>query len=131
MGESASSAFHLIRSLQVKGGFLDGAQVRFDPSLNCIIEGRGTGKTTVLEILRWALTGQIEACVRDLRGNAAEIPKTRAEVTELKERVSLLPEVTERLKTYKLDQGSEEAKALQSASDAKARRGRAGRVRSG
>ncbi len=228
MSESPSHAFHLIRSLQVKGGFLDGVRVQFDPSLNCIIGGRGTGKTTVLEMLRWALdqmpdaatssslvrsvdklvqanlgsglveaeietdsglryrvrrsygstamvlnasgeavpieigrgtifsaevysqsqieeiandplfqlklidkfiatevkeiTGQIEACVRDLRGNAAEILKARAEVTELKEKVSLLPEVTERLKTYKLDEGSEEAKALQCASDAKALR---------
>ena len=228
MGESTSSTFHVIRSLQVKGGFLDGVRVQFDPSLNCVIGGRGTGKTTVLEMLRWALHqmpdsatsaslarsidklvqanlgsglveveietdsglryrvrrsygsaaivmnaageavpieigrgtifsadvysqsqieeiandplfqlklidkfiatdikeigGQIEACVRDLRGNAAEILKARAEVTELREKVSLLPEVTERLKTYKLDEGSEEAKALQSASDAKALR---------
>jgi ABC-type uncharacterized transport system ATPase subunit len=228
MGEPASSAFHIIRSLQVKGGFLDGVHVEFDPTLNCVIGGRGTGKTTVLEMLRWSLdqmpdpatssslarsidklvqanlgsglieveietdsgrryrvrrsyggapmvlnaageavpidigrgtifsadvysqsqieeiandplfqlklidkfiaadikeiNGQIEASLRDLRGNAAEILKARAEITDLKEKVSLLPEVTERLKTYKLDEGSDEAKALQNASDAKALR---------
>jgi hypothetical protein len=51
MGESASSAFHLIPSLQVKGGFLDGVRVQFDPSLHCVVGGRGTGKTTVLQML--------------------------------------------------------------------------------
>jgi ABC-type uncharacterized transport system ATPase subunit len=228
MAESASNAFHLIRSLQVKGGFLDGVRLEFDSSLNCIIGGRGTGKTTVIEMLRWALDhmpdpvtsstlarsidklvqanlgsglieveietdsgltyrvrrsyggapmvlsasgeavpieigrgtvfsaevysqsqieeiandplfqlklidkfiaadvkeihGQIEAHLRDLRGNAAEILKARAEVTDLKEKVSQLPEITERLKAYKLDESSEEGKVLQGASDAKALR---------
>lgn len=237
MAESASTAFHIIHSLQVKGGFLDGVRIQFDPSLNCIIGGRGTGKTTVLEILRWALdhmpdaatssnlaraidklvqanlgsglveleietnsglryhvrrsyggapmvlnatgeavpieigrgtifsaevysqsqieeiavdplfqlklidkfiagevkeiTGQIEACVRDLSANAAEIVKARAEVTDLKEKVSQLPEVTERLKTYKVDESSEEAKALQGGSDAKALRDREARALDG
>src|SRR5438874_1285880 len=52
---TAGNAFHLIRGLQVKGGFLDGVRVAFDDELNCVIGGRGTGKTTVLELLRWAL----------------------------------------------------------------------------
>jgi hypothetical protein len=169
-------------------------RLEFDSSLNCIIGGRGTRKTTVLEVLRWALDhmpdpvtsstlarsidrlvqanlgsglveietdsglgyrvrrsyggaamvlsasgealpieigrgtvfsaevysqsqieeiandplfqlklidkfiaaevkeiqGQIEAHVRDLRGNAAEILKARAEVTDLKEKVSAM-----------------------------------------
>ena len=46
------NAFHLIRGLQVKGGFLDGVRVAFNDDLNCVIGGRGTGKTTVLEFLR-------------------------------------------------------------------------------
>lgn len=44
-----------ILSLQVRGGFLDGLTVAFDPRLNCIIGGRGTGKTTIIEFLRYAL----------------------------------------------------------------------------
>lgn len=44
-----------ILSLEVRGGFLDGLQVEFDPRLNCIIGGRGTGKTTIIEFLRYAL----------------------------------------------------------------------------
>jgi hypothetical protein len=61
MAQAAHNAFHLIRSLQVKGGFLDGFRVAFDPNLNCII-GRGTGKTTVLEILRWTVVRQELIC---------------------------------------------------------------------
>ena len=44
-----------IRSLSVQGGFLDGLAMEFAPALNCIIGGEGTGKSTVLEFLRFAL----------------------------------------------------------------------------
>jgi DNA repair exonuclease SbcCD ATPase subunit len=47
--------FHKIRSLEVRGGFLNDLKVDFDPHLNCLIGGRGTGKTTILEFLRFAL----------------------------------------------------------------------------
>ncbi len=46
---------HRIRALSVIGGFLDGVQLEFADGLNCIIGGRGTGKTTVLELIRFAL----------------------------------------------------------------------------
>ncbi|MGE3376476.1 MAG: AAA family ATPase [Vicinamibacteria bacterium] len=53
---------HTIRSLKVTGGgFLDGFEVEFSPGLNCIIGGRGTGKTTVLEFLRFALGAMPDA----------------------------------------------------------------------
>jgi ABC-type lipoprotein export system ATPase subunit len=45
---------HII-SLTVVGGFLDGTSVEFLPGLNCIIGARGTGKTTLLEFVRWVL----------------------------------------------------------------------------
>lgn len=44
-----------IVSLSVVGGFLDGVRVEFSPELNCIIGARGTGKTTILELIRYAL----------------------------------------------------------------------------
>ncbi|MEQ9569092.1 MAG: AAA family ATPase, partial [Longimicrobiales bacterium] len=47
--------YHKIRSLELTGGFLQGVRLDFDDSLNCIIGGRGTGKTTVLEALRYVL----------------------------------------------------------------------------
>ena len=52
---SDNAPYHRIRSISFKGGFLDGAEFVFDDSLNCIIGGRGTGKTTVLEALRYVL----------------------------------------------------------------------------
>ena len=49
------TAYHKIRSVEFTGGFLPGVKLDFDENLNCIIGGRGTGKTTVLEALRYAL----------------------------------------------------------------------------
>lgn len=36
------------------GGFLDGVRVRFNESLNVLVGGRGSGKSTVIESLRYA-----------------------------------------------------------------------------
>ena len=38
--------------LKLEGGFLDGQSVHFSKNLNCIIGGRGTGKSTVFEAAR-------------------------------------------------------------------------------
>lgn len=50
-----SKAHHKILSVEVSGGFLDGAKLDFADGLNCIIGGRGTGKTTILEFIRYIL----------------------------------------------------------------------------
>lgn len=56
--EHPTPRFHQVTSLSVKGGgFLDGLELEFGPQLNCIIGGCGTGKTTTLEFLRFALEG--------------------------------------------------------------------------
>jgi len=47
--------YHRIRWISVVGGFMDGAKFEFEPGLNCIIGARGTGKTTALELIRFAL----------------------------------------------------------------------------
>jgi ABC-type lipoprotein export system ATPase subunit len=44
-----------ILTLSVVGGLLDGTRIAFDTGLNCIIGARGTGKTTLLEFVRWVL----------------------------------------------------------------------------
>lgn len=46
---------HKIQAIEVSGGFLDGTRLEFVDGLNCIIGGRGTGKTTVLEFIRYVL----------------------------------------------------------------------------
>ncbi len=37
------------------GGFLGGSELEFVDGLNCLIGGRGAGKTTALELLRFGL----------------------------------------------------------------------------
>src|ERR1022692_2676335 len=49
------AAHHLVVSLNVTGGFLAGVQLEFADGLNCLIGGRGAGKTTALEFLRFGL----------------------------------------------------------------------------
>src|SRR5579859_4806530 len=51
---------HSILSVEVTGGFLSGAKLSFADSLNAVIGGRGTGKTTVLELIRYALDVGLE-----------------------------------------------------------------------
>ena len=45
-----------IKRLQVEEGFLDGLDLEFKPGLNVLIGARGTGKTSVIELLRFALS---------------------------------------------------------------------------
>jgi len=59
--DKSQSAYHKIKSLEVKGGFLDGMKIDFNEELNCLIGGRGTGKTTVIEFIRYALKMMPEA----------------------------------------------------------------------
>lgn len=51
------AAVPLVRGISLEGGFLDGQYIHFGPNLNCIIGGRGTGKSTTFEAIR-TLTGQ-------------------------------------------------------------------------
>jgi len=48
-------ATHKIRSVSILGGFLDGQTFDFTDGLNCLIGARGAGKTTVVELVRYAL----------------------------------------------------------------------------
>ncbi len=44
----------ILESVSVTGGFLDGLQLELNPDLNALIGGRGTGKSTLLELVRYA-----------------------------------------------------------------------------
>jgi ABC-type lipoprotein export system ATPase subunit/predicted nucleic acid-binding Zn-ribbon protein len=46
---------HQLKSVSVVGGFLDGQRFDLSDGLNCVIGARGTGKTTVLEFVRYAM----------------------------------------------------------------------------
>lgn len=59
---------HRVLRLRVRGGFLSGLDLTFSPHLNCVIGARGTGKTTILELLRFALlTKPLAAMDEDFR----------------------------------------------------------------
>jgi len=47
-----------IERLQVEEGFLDGLDITFSPGLNTIIGARGTGKSSVLELIRFCLASK-------------------------------------------------------------------------
>jgi len=53
--QNSPASHHRILALSVTGGFLDGLRLDFTDGLNCIIGGRGTGKTTALEFIRFLL----------------------------------------------------------------------------
>lgn len=44
-----------IENMSVIGGFLDGLRIPFGPGLICLIGARGTGKTTAVEFIGYAL----------------------------------------------------------------------------
>jgi len=44
----------LLEYIQIDGGFLTGLDLSLNPNLNCVIGGRGTGKSTLLELIRYA-----------------------------------------------------------------------------
>lgn len=54
-GGDTTKPCHRLKSLSMIGGFLDGMNIDFVDGLNCLIGHRGTGKTTILEFIRYAL----------------------------------------------------------------------------
>lgn len=53
--QSGDLGHQRLLSIRITGGFLDGAKFDLAEGLNCLIGARGTGKTTVLELVRYAL----------------------------------------------------------------------------
>ena len=47
--------FSRIEDLKITGGYLDGVSIDFSEHLNTVIGGRGTGKSTLIECIRYAL----------------------------------------------------------------------------
>lgn len=54
-----------IIGLKANGGFLNGQAIQFSPNLNCIIGGRGTGKSTTFEAIRCLADGHSDSKVID------------------------------------------------------------------
>ncbi len=54
-----------IVGLQLDGGFLDGQKIHLSPNLNCIVGGRGTGKSTTFEAIKCLVGKHSESGVID------------------------------------------------------------------
>lgn len=56
-----------IDRLQIEGGFLDGLDIKFSDGLNVLIGARGTGKTSLIELIRFALAARNHTSEAGLR----------------------------------------------------------------
>ena len=59
----------LIERVQIEDGFLDGVDIRFAEGLNVLIGARGTGKTSLIELIRFALGATAFTEDAERRGN--------------------------------------------------------------
>jgi predicted ATPase len=50
-----------ILGVRMEGGFLDGQVISFTANLNCLIGGRGAGKSTLIEIIRYLFEWEVPA----------------------------------------------------------------------
>ncbi|MGH3854436.1 MAG: TrlF family AAA-like ATPase [Pseudonocardiaceae bacterium] len=55
LDDPALSPHPTIETISWEGGFLDGVRIRLSDSLTCLVGGRGTGKSTIIESIRYAL----------------------------------------------------------------------------
>lgn len=67
-------------SVKIQGGFHDKLDVEFGPGLNAVIGGKGTGKSTLIEILRYVLDAGTPQTT-EARGNREQNFKANAEAT--------------------------------------------------
>jgi len=65
-------AVHRLKTISVIGGFLDGVRLDLADGLNCIIGARGTGKTTALELVRYASAHPAEPLRRSRGGEGRD-----------------------------------------------------------
>ncbi len=81
-GELPEENNHQLLSVKWTGGFLDGVTIPLNPALNVIIGPRGSGKSTVLESLRFVLGSEIlgddarlshEGFVSEVLGSGTEV----------------------------------------------------------
>jgi AAA domain len=71
LGETAMR----IDRLEISGGFLDGLEIDFEDGLNVLIGARGAGKTSVIELIRFALAipAKTEEAAEDARRQAVAV----------------------------------------------------------
>lgn len=63
-----------VRAIRFEGGMLDGKRISFSPHLNCLIGIRGSGKSSVLESLRYALDMELGENAEDQEYKKSLLP---------------------------------------------------------
>lgn len=73
--DATASRYAYIESLVVDKGFLQDQDIEFNPSLNCLVGGAGTGKSTIIEFIRFALnqTSEVDSIVEDCHGKLCDL----------------------------------------------------------
>ncbi len=81
-GEWKSVKYPFVIGLRVNQGFLTGQDLKFNPNLNCIVGGAGSGKSTVIEFIRFALdqVSGIEHIARDCLGKLRDLAQLGASI---------------------------------------------------
>ena len=64
LSETDSSYQSSINAIHVFGGYLDGLSIEFSSHLDTIIGGRGTGKSTIINLIRYALNREPQGSQR-------------------------------------------------------------------
>lgn len=76
--ESPTPSWPRVTTVEVEGGFHTGMKAALAPGLNAIIGGKGTGKSTLIEILRYVIDGR-EPLIGDGEANRRFNFKANAE----------------------------------------------------
>lgn len=81
--EFSEVTFPYIKSIEVNQGFLSGQEFQFNPGLNCLIGGPGSGKSTILEFIRFCLNqvSTEEKFLVDNNGKLEDLAKINARIT--------------------------------------------------
>jgi energy-coupling factor transporter ATP-binding protein EcfA2 len=74
LGDRSEKYFSAIESIKFTGGYLDGLDVELSENLNAVIGGRGTGKSTLVECLRYAF--DLKPLSKNAQKSHDEIVKT-------------------------------------------------------
>lgn len=82
-----SPRFSKIIGTYWEGGFLDSVNLHFNDNLNCIIGGKGTGKSTVIETLRYVfdVKPKSEKCEEQYRDILKEVFRSGSKISVLVE----------------------------------------------
>jgi ABC-type lipoprotein export system ATPase subunit len=75
--EAVAPVWPRLKRLKIKGGFHNDIDVAFGPGLNAVIGGKGTGKSTLIEILRYVLDAS--GASQEARGNREHNFRANAE----------------------------------------------------